>query len=291
MEVADALWIAAGLTRRVRELNDARVVHRELNPHTVLVNSETREVDLMTHASSSRIPRETGQLVHPGHLEGALEYISPEQTGRMNRAIDYRTDFYSLGATLYHMLGGAPPFSGEDPVEVVHSHIARAPLPPEAPGVLSALVLKLLAKNAEDRYQSAAGVIEDLETCARRLEERGQLDAFELGRGDVTERVQVPQKLYGREAELERLGLSLRRVSQGHPEVVLVSGYPGIGKTALVQEMQRPILESRGILVSGKADMLQRNVPYHTVARAFSRLLRRLLTERGEELARWRGRL
>ena len=296
MEPARALWIATGLARLIQTLHGRRFVHKGVAGPSVMVNEETLQVDLLCHCLASRVPRETGEIVHPGRMEQALAFVSPEQTGRMNRAVDFRTDYYSLGVVMYQMLTGSVPFGGDDPAALVHAHIAVAPTPPAetiaaVPRALSDLVLKLMAKDAEERYQSSAGIIDDLKICARRLKEDGRIGSLDLGRSDVPERLRVPQKLFGRQQELERLDLAFNRVNQGHAEVVLVSGYSGIGKTALVQEMQKPILEHRGMLISGKSDQLQRNIPYKTLAQAFRELVRQLLTGSGEGVQRWRERL
>jgi len=289
-----AIWIAIGVANRIRELHQLKVVHRDINPANILVNTKTCSVDLISLGSASRLPRETRQLVHPERLHRSLEYISPEQTGRMNRSIDYRTDFYSLGVVLYELLVGLPPFHGEDPAELVHAHIARAPEPPhkarpQVPEVLSRLVFKLLAKNAEDRYQSSVGILADLEACAEALTDEGDIPSFDLCQNDFHERVRVPQKLYGREAERKVLLEAFVRVARGKkPELVLVSGYSGIGKTALIQEMHKPVTEARGFFIAGKHDQFQRNIPYHALARAFRELCRQLLTESAASVTRWK---
>ncbi len=291
-----ALWIAGALVERIQKIHEQRVVHKGVASPSVLVNTGTREVDLTCYCLTSRIPRQTGALVHPGRLEGDLAYISPEQTGRMNRAVDYRTDFYSLGVTLYEMLTGELPFVGDDPAEQVHAHIALSPTPPHrlqplVPEALSELTLKLLSKNAEERYQGCAGLLDDLRVMARRLDSDGEIGELELGRSDSLGQVRVPQKLYGREAERESLLAAFDRVSEGNAELVLVSGYSGIGKTALVQEIHRPITEREGLFITGKYDQFKRNVPLHALAAAFQDLIRQLLTESSDSIQRWKDRL
>ena len=292
-----AIWIAIGVANRIRELHQVKVVHRDINPANILVNRQTCSADLISLGAASRVPRETRQLVHPERLHRTLEYISPEQTGRMNRSIDYRTDFYSLGVVLYELLVGLPPFYGEDAAELVHAHIARTPEPPASlrptvPEVLSRLVLKLLAKNAEDRYQSSVGILADLEACAAALTDEGEIAPFVLCQNDFHEQVRVPQKLYGREEERAELLEAFVRVARGKkPALVLVGGYSGIGKTALIQEMHRPVTEERGFFIAGKHDQFQRNIPYHALARAFRELCRQLLTEKAASVARWKERI
>ena len=291
-----ALWITMALVERIQKLHEQRIVHKGVATPAVLVNADTREVDLVCYCLTSRIPRHTGQLVHPGRLDGDLSYISPEQTGRMNRVVDYRTDFYSLGILLYQMLTGKLPFSGEDPAQLVHAHIALSPTPPQElrpaiPLALSEMVLKLLAKNAEDRYQSCSGLLDDLRTCAERLEQDGEIGELELAQTDSLGQINVPQKLYGREAEREALMAAYGRVNEGHAELTLVSGYSGVGKTALVQEIHKPITESAGLFIAGKYDQFKRNVPHHALAAAFRDLTRQLLTESSESVQRWKERL
>ncbi len=290
-----SLWIATRLVELLRDLHAEHVVHRALSSHAVWVDEQTRAVDLVCRCLASRVPRESGGVVHPGPPAQTLAYMAPEQTGRMNRAMDYRTDYYSLGVILYQLLTGRLPFEEEDLAALVHAHIARAPAPPAevaaVPSALSGIVLKLMAKDPEDRYQSSVGVLEDLRRCARRLERDGEIGTFELGRLDVAEQFRVPQKLYGRQEELAMLQDALERADRGHVHLVLVSGYSGIGKTALVQEMHKAIAKHDGLYVSGKYDQFQRNIPFFALSLAFGKLLRQLLTGSDEELQQWRDLL
>ena len=296
MPIEQALTVALGLVELIRRLHAGRVIHKGIAAPAILFNPESGEVDLLCHGLASRIPRETRQLVHPDRLEGEPGYISPEQTGRMNRAVDYRSDYYSLGVTIYHMLCGRLPFEGADPFEVVHAHIARQAVPPkerrsEVPDALSAIVMKLMAKNAEDRYQSSVGLYEDLRTCQRAVASGEAIAPFDLGRDDVFERFRVPQKLYGREGEVDALLSAFDRAGEGHVEFVLVSGISGVGKTALVQEIHRPITARRGFYVTGKHDPHKLNIPYHAIAAALRDLVRQLLTERRDSVAKWKEEL
>jgi predicted ATPase/class 3 adenylate cyclase/tRNA A-37 threonylcarbamoyl transferase component Bud32 len=295
---------AIALATILGEVHQAHVIHKDINPANILIHPLTHEIRLIDFGLASQLSRETPTVSGVGRLEGTLPYLSPEQTGRMNRALDYRSDFYSLGATFFEMLTGQPPFQFQDPLELIHAHIARTPphlstLRPGVPAAIAAIVHKLLEKRAEDRYQSARGLIADLQHC-QTLGGQSQGLVFDLGCQDISDRFQIPQKLYGRSGEVAQMLAAFERVNpleladgrpRGMRELVLVSGYSGIGKSVLVQEVYRPITGRRGYLIGGKFDALQRNVPYRAFINAFSDLMAQILTETDAQLDRWRARL
>jgi len=223
--------------------------------------------------------------------------MAPEQTGRVNRSIDSRSDLYSLGVTFYEMLTGGLPFTASDPMEWVHCHIARQPAAPSdrvksVPTSVSAITMKLLSKTVEARYQTAAGVESDLRHCLSEWESHGCVEDFALGAHDTPDRLMIPEKLYGRDREVDTLLTAFDRiVAGGRPELVLVSGYSGIGKSAVVNELHKPLVPPRGLFASGKFDQYKRDIPYATLAQAFQSLIRPLLSKREEDLRKWRDAL
>lgn len=296
LALTNFLTLAIEVTHILGQIHQQYIIHKDINPSNIVFNPTTGQVKLIDFGISTVLSRENLTFCNPNLLEGTLAYISPEQTGRMNRAIDYRTDFYSLGVTFYELLTGQLPFFASDVLELVHCHIARQPAPlqehkPDVPQAISEIVLKLMAKNAEDRYQSARGLKADLEACLRQWQAKGQIDPFPLGQHDVSDRFQITQKLYGREREIETLMAAFDRVSQGASELMLVSGYSGIGKSALLQEVYKPITRQRGYFIAGKFDQLQRNIPYASIIQAFRSLVLQLLTESQSAIASWREKL
>lgn len=295
------LNIAIQITEILGEIHAANIIHKDINPANIILNPETGKIQIIDFGISTLLTRETPTLKNPTILEGTLAYISPEQTGRMNRSLDYRTDFYSLGITFYELLTNQLPFDTTDAMELVHSHIAKQPLPiheikPNIPPVVSAIVMKLLEKTAENRYQSAWGIQADLNECLRQLQTTGTILEFPLGAADISDRFQIPQKLYGRAAQVQALLAAFERVANpegtfSRSETILVAGYSGIGKSSLVAEIYKPITEKRGYFISGKFDQFQRDIPYSGIISAFAGLVRQLLTESAAKLDGWRTKL
>ncbi len=291
------LEIAIALCNTLDILYRERIIHKDIKPANILINPETKQIKLIDFSIASLLPRETQTLINPNGLEGTLAYISPEQTGRMNRGIDYRSDFYSLGVTLYELLAGKLPFESKDPMELVHCHIAKNPpnlseikgikIPP----ALCDIVMKLMAKNAESRYQSTLGLKFDLEKCLYQLQVSGEIQNFEIGQRDVCDRFIIPDKLYGRETEAETLLQAFERVSLGATEMMLVAGFSGIGKTAVVNEVHKPIVRQRGYFIKGKYDQFQRNIPFSAFVQSFRDLMGQLLTESDVQLEQWKNQI
>jgi PAS domain S-box-containing protein len=297
MKLPQFLRIAIGLATALSHVHRHGIIHKDLKPAHVLINSATGQVWLTGFGIASRLRRERHAPEPPEVIAGTLAYMAPEQTGRMNRSIDSRSDLYALGITLYQLLTGALPFTASEPLEWVHCHIAQQPAPlserrRNVPAPLSAIILKLLAKTPEERYQTAAGVEHDLRRCLAQWEAWGAIATFPLGERDTSDRLLIPEKLYGREREIKTLLAAFDRVvTSGRPELVLVSGYSGIGKSSVVNELHKVLVPPRGLFASGKFDQYKRDIPYATLAQAFQRLVRPLLGKSDTELAVWRGAL
>ncbi|NEQ41844.1 MAG: protein kinase, partial [Okeania sp. SIO3I5] len=306
--LANFLNIGIQLAEAIHYLTQQRIIHKDIKPTNILIHPETGQIQLIDFSISSLLPIEQQQLINPNVLEGTLAYISPEQTGRMNRGIDYRTDFYSLGVTFFELLSGKLPFESSDPMELVHCHIAekpKFPLKTQVPEVLQEIVIKLMAKNAEERYQSALGLKHDLERCLQQLETTGKTRSFELGERDVSDRFIIPEKLYGRETEVQILLDAFDRVSnpfgnsphtptkggEGRAEMMLVAGFSGIGKTAVINEVHKPIVRQRGYFIKGKYDQFNRNIPFSAFVSAFRDLISQLLGESDANLANWKQKI
>ncbi|WP_208247211.1 AAA family ATPase (plasmid) [Rhizobium sp. T1470] len=297
METGLFLRLAIGIAAALGSVHQRGLVHKDIKPANILVKDKGAEVRLTGFGIASRLSRERQALEPPEVVAGTLAYMAPEQTGRMNRSIDSRSDLYALGVTLYEMLTGSLPFAASDPMEWVHCHIARQPMPPsqraaDVSQTVSAIVMKLLAKTAEERYQTAGGVEHDLRRCLRQWERESRIEAFPLGERDIADRLLIPEKLYGREHEVETLLAAFDRVVLGGaPELVLVSGYSGIGKSAVVNELRKVLVPPRGLFASGKFDQYKQDIPYATLAQAFQGLFKGLLAKSEADLAPWRAAL
>ncbi len=295
LDLTTFLQVATNLAVALGHVHRQGLIHRDVKPANVCVDGAGR---VRLSGGDTALRSRELRASAPGEASpGTLAYMAPEQTGRMNRSLDARSDLYSLGITLYELLTGKPPFTASEPMELIHCHIARPPAPPSlrmpgVPATIDAIVLKLLAKNPEDRYRSAAGVEGDLRTCAAAYREHGRIPPFELATSDASDRLTVPEKLYGREVEVALLNAALERVvATGESEVVLVAGYSGTGKSALAGELQRALLPRRGLFVAGKHEQFKRDIPHATLAQAFQGLVRQLLSKSDAELASWREAL
>ncbi|MEH1868925.1 MAG: AAA family ATPase [Nostoc sp.] len=322
MPLSTFLGLAIAICDILGRIHAANVIHKDINPGNIVLNLDTGVVKIIDFGIATQFNRTNPTFKSPHVLEGTIAYLSPEQTGRMNRLLDYRTDFYSLGVTFYELLTGQLPFPTTDVLELVHCHIAKHPIPPNEinttiPKPVSDIILKLMAKNAENRYQSAWGIKADLEICAEQLAEIGQISSIKLALQDISGQFQIPQKLYGRDKEVAMLLAAFERVAcpesnpvaalpnnsettsqtqqAGNPkfqvEMMLVSGYAGIGKSALVQELYKPVTQKRGYFISGKFDQFGRNIPYSAIADALQKLVQQLLSEPDEQVQQWRSLL
>ncbi|AUB43086.1 Serine/threonine protein kinase (plasmid) [Nostoc flagelliforme CCNUN1] len=315
MPLSTFLDLAIAVCDILGRIHAANIIHKDINPGNIVFNLDTGVVKIIDFGIATQFNRTNPTFKSPHMLEGTLAYLSPEQTGRMNRSLDYRSDYYSLGVTFYELLTGQLPFPTTDILELVHFHIAKQPILPRKLNTalakpVSDIIMKLMAKNAEERYQSAWGIKADLEWCAQHLTDIRQIDEIQLGTQDVRDQFQIPQKLYGREAEIATLLTAFERVagmgnvseaycqgeksresSQFNVEMMLICGYAGVGKSALVQELYKSITAKRGYFVSGKFDQFGSNIPYSAIANALQRLVQQLLGEPDEQLQQWRYRL
>jgi predicted ATPase/class 3 adenylate cyclase/GAF domain-containing protein/tRNA A-37 threonylcarbamoyl transferase component Bud32 len=305
----ELLTVAIQTTDILGQIHRQNIIHKDINPSNIILNPNTGVLKIIDFGISTQLSRQHLTLKNPEGLEGTLAYISPEQTGRMNRALDYRTDFYSLGATFYELFTGKVPFESDSAMELVHCHLAKIPKPvceinPKVPPIISDIVMKLMAKNAEARYQSAFGVKADLEKVQENLTGLGELKgldeenlpglnalSFELAQNDFSGKLQIPQKLYGRDSEREQLLKAFEHVTQGNVEMMLVAGYSGIGKSVLVKEIYKLLTEKSGYFIAGKFDQLGRNIPYSAVVNAFRELVQQLLTENEAQILVWKEKL
>ncbi|MGD1703616.1 trifunctional serine/threonine-protein kinase/ATP-binding protein/sensor histidine kinase [Dapis sp. BLCC M229] len=296
LNLPNFLLLAISIVEIIEDLYHHQIIHKDIKPSNIVINPETKDVKLIDFSISTLLPRETQEIINPNVLEGTLAYMSPEQTGRMNRGIDYRSDFYSLGITFYEILTGQLPFVSKDPIELVYFHIAKEPTPPtelntEIPQIISNIIMKMLAKNSESRYQNAFGLKQDLETCLKSWQETEKIPTFELGKLDISDRFSIPEKLYGRQSEVENLLDVFERVAQGGSEIMLVAGFSGIGKTAVINEVHKPIVRQQGYFIKGKFDQFQRNIPFSAFVQALRDLMGQLLSETENKLQEWKTKI
>lgn len=294
LSLTEILQIGIQIADILHALHLRKVIHKDINPVNILINPISEQVKLIDFGLSSLLFRETQEVLSPSLLEGTLAYLSPEQTGRMNRGIDYRTDFYALGVTLYQLLTGRLPFETRDLMELVHCHLAQVPAPihqfqPNIPQAISQIIAKLMAKDIEKRYQSALGLKYDLERCLEQWQKNNAIRPFDLGQRDLSDRFLIPEKLYGREVEVQALLAAFQRVAQGSSELMLVAGFSGIGKTAVINEVHKPIVRKRGYFVKGKYDQFNGNIPLSAFVQALRNLMEQLLAEPDAKLIQWKA--
>lgn len=294
--LAEMLETAIRTAKIIGDIHDAGIIHKRITPFNILIERGTNEVVFIDFAMASKVEAENQILPTAETKAETLSYIAPEQTGRINRQIDFRSDLYSFGVTLYELFAGQRPFSSEDPLELIHAHIARTPVAPDKvnpalPSMVTRIISALLDKNPEDRYQSAQGVEVDLKRCLNEFQDKGDITEFQIRMKDVSKRFEIPQKLYGREKESKALSEIFDRVSGGDKELLLVSGYSGIGKTSLINSFDQPVKAMAGYFIKGKFNQFHRNIPYSALVQAFSGLFQSILTESDENLRLWKDRL
>lgn len=296
IEISDFLVLALQLVDIVAELHQRKIIHKEIKPANIIINPEKLTLKLIDLSASTKLSEETFDYQTLNNFEDSLSYISPEQTGRINRPVDYRTDFYSLGITLFQMLTNQLPFQATEPLELVHCHIAKKPptaleIRPNTPKILSAIIDKLLQKMPEERYSSIIGLKSDLKECQKQWETKGTINQFLLGLNDTKERLNISHNLYGREQQVNQLLEAYHRISRGNKEMIFIAGYSGVGKTSLVREVHKPIIQSRGYYIQGKFDQLQQNIPYSAIVVAFQHLVKQVLAENESRLQELRAHL
>ncbi len=296
LDLKSLLQISAKISGTLGLIHKNNIIHLDIKPDNILINTEKSEVKITDFGISAVLTHANDELYNPDVIEGTLSYMSPEQTGRMNRGVDYRTDIYSLGATFYEMLTGDVPFKSKDPMELIHAHIARQPLPPHLlnaslPAVLSSIVMKMLSKNPEERYQNCLGVMADIDECLHQLDQKGSVDDFPIATKDISIRFNIPRSLVDRENERIELMQCFERTCKGLSEMMMVTGPPGIGKSALVNEIYKPIVAKNGYFIFGKYDQFRKDVPFSAIIQSFQGLIRQIISESEEKIQAWREKL
>lgn len=295
IRIEEIFDIAIQLADIINEIHRKKVIHMDINPNNILINSKG-DINVIDFGSSVLMAGDKNKGKNPEQLEGTLSYISPEQTGRIDKTVDYRTDYYSLGVTLYELLTGKLPFEHSDRSEIIYAHIAQKAVPPaiineKIPQVLSEIIMKLLAKMPEDRYQSLVGLKRDLKRCQRSFISNGNIEYFKIGKEDIVDRFEIPKKLYGRDEELGKLSSYIEKANNGKKQLVLIKGYAGVGKSSLVREMQKNLLGDPTCFVSGKFEQFQRGIPYSALILALENFIDQLLSKPSGELAVWREKI
>jgi len=296
LNLSDKLSLAAKITHKLSLIHKKQIIHKDINPSNIIWNRQTGRLEIIDFGIAAELSRERAFIMQTGVLEGTLDYLSPEQTGRINRPIDSRSDLYSLGVTLYELFTGELPFQWEDESEIIYSHIAREPEPPlgmnsHIPEVVSRIILKLLAKDGEQRYQMALGLKKDLEICLENLENRGEIPAFEIGRFDISDQLTLPNSIYGRQDELDSLNRLFKDVVDGESSIIMLEGNPGIGKSSLVQEFSKTVALHKGFFTSGKFDQQEQNIPLKGMIQALNGLMQVLISLPEEQLQLWKKRI
>lgn len=291
------LILGLNIIEALEQVHQHNIIHKDINPANILLDDKTLQVKIIDFGIATTLSREVPEIRDPHLLqEGTLPYISPEQTGRMNRGIDYRTDYYSLGVTLYQIATGILPFQSNDPAELVHCHIAKLPaspneINPTIPLVVSNIIMKLLAKTPEERYQSSIGLKADFKNCLEQLESTGKIKNFPLATQDISTRLHISQKLYGREEEIMTLQNAFERISKGNAALIMLAGNPGIGKTTLVHELHKSSLLKSGYFISGKFDQLKHNIPYFALVEAFQEFIQHILILDEDNIRKWQTKI
>jgi predicted ATPase/signal transduction histidine kinase/DNA-binding response OmpR family regulator len=287
-----ALDIAIQLTAAVGEIHERKIIHKDINPTNIIYEPQSDQLKIIDFGLATELGQEEITAQVATAVEGTLEYISPEQTGRLNRRLDYRTDLYSLGATLYFLFSGQPPFVRNDPSELIHCHLALKPIPlheldDQIPPILGKIINRLLAKTPEDRYQSIDGILIDLKAC-REGTLNGYIPEFTLGKQDIARHLNIPEKLYGRQPQIERLMARYQAVASGGKDLVLVGGTSGSGKTSVIKEIKNKMVDTRGFFAEGKFDQFQRDIPYRGILLALNRVINQILSLPKEDTDKWR---